>query len=243
MRDKRGSEIDVLSVVVPCFNEARTLELCITRLLDLESPTLSVEIIIVDDASTDTSNEIANRLSDRVPQVRLFRHNTNQGKGAALRTGFQHTSGHFVAVQDADLEYDPRDLLQLIKPLQNGTADVVFGSRFPSYGSRQMFYSWHSMGNAVLTFVSNVFSGLDITDMETCYKVFRHDVIEAIKIEENRFGVEPEIVAKVAQMQLRVCEMGISYRARGYKEGKKIGVKDGFRALYAILRYNLYKTP
>jgi glycosyltransferase involved in cell wall biosynthesis len=243
MRESSGNKNIVLSVVVPCFNEEHTLEECIARLLAVESPSVSLEIIIVDDASTDRSAEIATALVNRSSRIKLFTHERNSGKGAALRTGFKKATGDFVAVQDADLEYNPQELLRLIEPLRNGDADVVFGSRFAVYGAHRVLYFWHSLVNAFLTFVSNMFTDLNITDMETCYKVFRRDVIQAIDIQENRFGVEPEIVAKVAHMRLRIYEMGISYYGRTYEEGKKIGAKDGFRALYAILRYSAYRAP
>jgi putative flippase GtrA len=173
----------------------------------------------------------------------LRHHEKNQGKGAALRTGIASATGDFVAIQDADREYDPRDLVRLLIPLRAGEADVVLGSRFLSYGYHRVLYYWHSLGNRVLTTLSNMLTDLNLTDMETCYKVFRREVIQSITIEENRFGFEPEVVAKVAQMRLRVYEMGISYRGRTYAEGKKIGVRDGWRALYCILKYNLPKVP
>ncbi len=169
--------------------------------------------------------------------------NTTRGRGAALRTGFQNATGDFVAVQDADLESDPQDLKRLLGPLKDGIADVVFGSRFVSHGTHRVLYFWHYLGNAVLTFLSNMFTDLNLTDMETCYKVFRRNVIQAITIEEDRFGVEPELVAKVAQKRLRIYEMGISYYGRTYEEGKKIGVKDGFSALYCIFHYNAHRAP
>jgi glycosyltransferase involved in cell wall biosynthesis len=170
-------------------------------------------------------------------------HDYNRGKGAALRTGFQHATGNFVAVQDADLEYDPQDLKRLLGPLRDGVADAVFGSRFLSHGAHRVLYFWHYLGNALLTFLSNMLTDLNLTDMETCYKVFRRDVIQSITIEEDRFGVEPELVAKVAQQRLRIYEMGISYYGRTYEEGKKIGIKDGFRALYCIFHYNAHRAP
>ena len=173
----------------------------------------------------------------------LRHHEKNQGKGAALRTGIAAATGDFVAIQDADREYDPRDLVRLLVPLRAGEADVVLGSRFLSYGYHRVLYYWHSLGNRFLTTLSNMLTDLNLTDMETCYKVFRREIIQSITIEENRFGFEPEVVAKVAQMRLRVYEMGISYRGRTYAEGKKIGMRDGWRALYCILKYNLPKVP
>lgn len=232
-----------LSVVVPCYNEQGTLAACVESLLAIQDATLALEVIIVDDGSGDDSAAVAEGLSSTHGEVHVVRHPRNIGKGAALRTGFANARGDFVAVQDADREYDPRDLKRLLEPLRDGTADVVFGSRFLSYGAHRVLYFWHSLGNAFLTLVSNVFTDLNLTDMETCYKVFRREIIQSIDIEENRFGVEPEIVAKVARMRVRIYELGISYHGRTYAEGKKIGARDGLRALYAILRYNAHKAP
>lgn len=232
-----------LSVVIPCYNETATLEHCVDRVRAIASDRLALEIVIVNDASTDDSLAKAHALAERHPEIRVHSHEVNQGKGAALRTGFQHVTGDFVAVQDADLEYDPRDLVRLIEPLEDGRADVVLGSRFLSGGAHRVLYFWHSMGNRFLTLLSNVFTDLNLTDMETCYKVFKREIIQSIEIEENRFGFEPEIVAKLADRRLRIYEMGISYDGRTYDEGKKIGVSDGFRALYCILRYNAHSAP
>jgi glycosyltransferase involved in cell wall biosynthesis len=215
----------------------------VQRLLDISDEHLSLEIIIVDDCSTDKSFSIACELEKSHAQVTVLRHQINMGKGAALRSGFAVVKGDFVAVQDADLEYDPMDLKKLLKPLANGDADVVLGLRFLSTGAHRVLYFWHYMGNRFLTFLSNMFTDLNLTDMETCYKVFRRDVIQKIKIEEDRFGFEPEIVAKVAHMRLRIYEMGISYHGRTYEEGKKIGLKGGFRALYCVFRYNAHRAP
>ncbi len=231
-----------LSVVIPCFNEARTLRQCIAKLLTISDPGLSLELIIVDDGSTDESRSVAQALARDHAQVSVLALPRNQGKGAALREGFRKATGEFVAVQDADLEYDPADLKRLLGPLMAGKADVVLGSRFRSSDAHRVLYFWHSVGNGVLTVLSNMFTDLNLTDMETGYKVFRRDVIQRITIEENRFGFEPEIVAKIAQLRLRVYEMGVSYYGRTYTEGKKIGVKDGFRALYCIVRYNAHWT-
>ena len=232
------NERATLSVVVPCYNEQATLAACVQSLLEIQDADLSLEIIIVDDGSSDDSTTVAQALSAEHAEVRLVRHEKNMGKGAALRTGFGEANGDFVAVQDADLEYEPQDLKRLLGPLRSGVADVVLGSRFLSHGAHRVLYFWHSLGNAFLTLVSNIFTDLNLTDMETCYKVFRREVIQAIEIEEDRFGVEPEVVAKVARMRVRIYEMGISYHGRTYAEGKKIGIKDGVRALYAILKYN-----
>jgi len=232
-----------LSIVVPCFNEEDTLAICVKRVLEIQDETLRVEVIIVDDCSCDHSLAIAEGLAAQYPEVRVLRHPRNQGKGAALRTGFHLATGDFVAVQDADLEYDPMELKELLEPLRAGKADVVFGSRFLGGRPHRVLYFWHSLGNAFLTFLSNMFTDLNLTDMEVCYKVFRRDVIQSIHIQENRFGFEPEIVAKVAQLHLRVYEIGISYAGRTYEQGKKIGWRDGVRALYCIFRYNAYQLP
>ncbi|MBF0146787.1 MAG: glycosyltransferase [Magnetococcales bacterium] len=232
-----------LSIVIPCFNEEKTLTQCVHRVLAIADDELDLELIIVDDASSDASLALARELAGKHPQVMVCHHEVNQGKGAALRTGFKHATGDYVAVQDADLEYDPRDLKQLIQPMRQGLADVVFGSRFLFTGCHRVLYFWHAMGNRFLTFLSNMFTDLNLTDMETCYKVFKREIIQQIDIQENRFGFEPEIVAKVADLRLRVYEMGISYHGRTYDEGKKIGIRDGFRALYCILHYNSHKAP
>jgi len=231
------------SIVIPCYNEEKTLKNCVERVLEIADKSLSLEIIIVDDCSTDASLSVARDIESRHSEVTVLHQEKNQGKGAALRIGFQKATGDFVVVQDADLEYDPMDLKRLLVPLINNEADVVLGSRFLSYGAHRVLYFWHSLGNRFLTLLSNMFTDLNLTDMETCYKVFRRDVIQSIQIKENRFGFEPEIVAKVAQKRLRIFEMGISYHGRTYAEGKKIGVKDGLRALYCIFRYNAHKAP
>jgi glycosyltransferase involved in cell wall biosynthesis len=232
-----------LSVVIPCFNEERTLEECIESVLSLRDADLELEILIVDDCSTDRSLEIARGLEARYSEIRVLHHNRNQGKGAALRSGFKEATGTFVAVQDADLEYDPKELRHLIEPLKDGRADVVIGSRFKGSGPSRVLYFWHYLGNAFLTLLSNMFTDLNLTDMETCYKVFRRGVIQGIRIEEDRFGFEPEIVAKIAHANFRIYEMAISYHGRTYEEGKKITWKDGVRALYCIYRYNSDNLP
>ena len=232
-----------LSIVIPCYNEEKTLEACIRRVRNISGDDLQLELIIVDDCSRDRSLEVARELAGRYPEIQVLHHEVNQGKGAALRTGFQFATGDIVAVQDADLEYDPDDLKRLVEPIRDNKADVVLGSRFLSAGAHRVFYFWHSVGNKFLTLLSNMYTDLNLTDMETCYKVFRRDIIQDIDIHENRFGFEPEIVAEIAHRRLRIYEMGISYDGRSYAEGKKIGVRDGFRAVYCILRYNAYRSP
>jgi len=232
-----------LSVVIPCYNEMATLAQCVARVRAIASEDLALEIVIVDDASTDDSLATAGDLADRHPEVKVYSHEVNQGKGAALRTGFSKVTGEFVAVQDADLEYDPNDLVRLLEPLIAGKADVAFGSRYLSTGPHRVLYFWHSVGNQFLTLISNIFTDLNLTDMETCYKVFKREVIQSIEIEEDRFGFEPEIVAKLADRRLRIYEMGISYDGRTYAEGKKIGISDAFRALYCVFRYNARSAP
>jgi glycosyltransferase involved in cell wall biosynthesis len=211
-----------LSVVIPCFNEENTLAKCLDRVLAIQAEDLALEVIVVDDCSGDRSRAIAQDYAARHACIRVLFHDRNRGKGAALRTGFRAASGDFVAVQDADLEYNPRELRDLLGPLRDGRADVVFGSRFKGQGPHRVLYFWHAVANTVLTLLSNMFTDLNMTDMETCYKVFRRDVLQRIELHEDRFGFEPEIVAKVAHRGLRIYEMAISYDGRTYKEGKKI---------------------
>ncbi len=222
-----------LSVVVPCYNEEATIRTLVGQVL--ASPWVA-QVIVVDDGSKDRSREILAGLDD--PRVFVVLHDVNKGKGAALRTGFAHATADFVVVQDADLEYDPGEYGVLLEPLLDDRADVVFGSRFLSGRPHRVLYFWHSMGNRFLTLLSNMFTDLNLTDMETCYKCFRREVIQKIDIEEDRFGFEPEITAKLARGRHRIFEVGISYSGRTYAEGKKIGWRDGVRAVYCILRYS-----
>ena len=222
-----------LSVVIPCFNEEATVATVIDTVL--AQPCVG-EVIVVDDGSTDKSREILAAMDE--PRLRVILQPRNQGKGAALRTGFAQATREYVVVQDADLEYDPDEFAVLLEPLVADKADVVFGSRFVSSRPHRVLYFWHSLGNKLLTLASNVFTDLNLTDMETCYKVFRRNVILSIDIQENRFGFEPEITAKIARGGWRVYEVGISYSGRTYAEGKKIGWRDGVRAFYCIVRYS-----
>src|SRR3989304_5514645 len=226
-----------ISVVMPVFNEAKTIREIIKKVEDVD---LEKELIIVDDCSTDGTRDILKTL-ERNPGIRVFCHEKNMGKGAALRTGFKHASGDIVIIQDADLEYNPQEYHRLIKPILDGRADVVYGSRFVTTEERRVLLFWHYLGNSFITFVSNIFTNLNLTDIETCYKVFKAEVIRAITIEENRFGFEPEITAKIAKKRYRLYEIGISYSGRDYSEGKKIGWKDGIRAIWCIIKYNLIR--
>ena len=227
-----------LSVVMPCFNERATIETITDRVL--ESPWVG-ELLIVDDGSTDGTRELLGKLTD--PRVRVLLQPRNMGKGAALRRGFAEATMPYSVVQDADLEYSPSEFGRLLAPLLDDRADVVFGSRFMGADAHRVLFFWHSLGNKLLTLLSNAVTDLNLTDMETCYKAFRTSVIQAIDIEEDRFGFEPEITAKVAHLRLRVFEVGISYSGRTYDEGKKIGWKDGLRALWCIAKYGLIRRP
>jgi len=227
-----------LSVVIPCFNEAATIDGILAAVR--ASPYPDKEIIVVDDGSTDgTREKISGPLRPLIDQLVL--HEKNQGKGAALRTGIRAATGDVVIIQDADLEYDPNEYPILLAPIAENRADVVFGSRFMGAAPHRVLYFWHRMGNGFLTVLSNMFTNLNLTDMETCYKAFRRSIIQSIEIEENRFGFEPEITAKVAKLDCRIFEVGISYYGRTYAEGKKIGYRDGFRAIYCIVKYNLFR--
>ncbi len=225
-----------LTVVIPCFNEVGTIQQVVDAVR--KSPVKHCEIIIVDDGSTDGTRELLKQaIAPQVDQV--IYHPENRGKGAALRSGFAAATGDIVIVQDADLEYDPQEFPLMIDPIMSGKADVVFGSRFQGGAPHRVVYYWHMVGNKFLTTLSNMLTNINLTDMETCYKAFRREIIQSIQIRENRFGFEPEITAKIAKLNCRIYEVGISYYGRTYKEGKKIGWKDGVRAIYCILRYNL----
>jgi len=227
-----------LSIVIPCYNEVRTIRHIVDRVR--AAPVAEREIIIVDDCSRDGTRDLLR--TEIAPLVdKVLYHEVNQGKGAALRTGFRAATGDVVVVQDADLEYDPQDYPRLLQPILEGKADVVFGSRFQGGQPHRVVYFWHMVGNKLLTLLSNMATNINLTDMETCYKVFRREVLQRIEIEENRFGFEPEITAKVARLGVVIYEVGISYYGRTYAEGKKIGWRDGFRALWAIAKYNFLR--
>ncbi|HSE15221.1 MAG TPA: glycosyltransferase family 2 protein [Candidatus Deferrimicrobium sp.] len=229
--------LGTLSIVIPVFNEVNSLKEIIERVREVHLPRIAGrEIVIVDDSSTDGTRDLLATYKDQ-SAFKIFFHDRNRGKGAALRTGIAKTTGDFVIIQDADLEYDPQDYPKLLAPLLAGKADVVYGSRFASGESRRVLYYWHSVGNRFLTTLSNIFTNINLTDMETCYKVFRGEVIRSIRIEEDRFGFEPEVTSKVARMGCRIFEVGISYSGRTYAEGKKINWKDGVRAIWCILKY------
>lgn len=225
-----------LSVVIPCYNEAGTIEKVIDAVL--RAPFPDKEIIVVDDFSTDGTREI---LKDRIASKigKVIYHPFNQGKGAAIRSAIREATGEIVIIQDADLEYDPEEYPKVIRPILENKADVVYGSRFIGSEPHRVVYFWHRVGNGILTLLSNMFTNLNLTDIETCYKAFRREIIQSIEIEENRFGFEPEITAKMARKGVRIYEVGISYHGRTYREGKKINWKDGVRALYCIVKYNV----
>jgi glycosyltransferase involved in cell wall biosynthesis len=239
-RIQEGNTEMKLSVVMPVYNESATLEKVVEKVLAVP---LEIELICVDDGSQDGSFEILKELQRHHPEIKIALQPKNMGKGAALRRGIQEATGLYVVIQDADLEYDPGEYPILLDPLIQGKADVVYGSRFLGGHAHRVLYFWHSVGNWLLTFFSNVLTNVNLTDMETCYKMFRREVIQSIPIEENRFGFEPEITVKIAKRRLRIYEVGISYWGRTYEEGKKIGWKDGMRALWCMLKYSIKERP
>jgi glycosyltransferase involved in cell wall biosynthesis len=236
--DSNADIAPCLSVVMPVYNEVATVEAIIAAVL-AQRPVQ--ELLVIDDGSRDGTREVLERLAQVTPRLRLFLQEVNRGKGAALRRGFQEATAPYVVVQDADMEYDPAEYYLLLSPLLAGRADVVFGSRFRGAFAQRVLYFWHSVGNKFLTFASNMATDLNLSDMETCYKVFRREVIQKIKLEEDRFGFEPEVTAKVARLGVRIYEVAISYYGRTYAEGKKIGWQDGLHAIWCILKYNFLK--
>jgi glycosyltransferase involved in cell wall biosynthesis len=229
-----------LSIIIPCYNEMQTIDLILDKVLSVELP-LEREVVIVDDFSTDGTRKHLESLKES-PNISVVFHEVNQGKGAALRSGFKHATGDLIIIQDADLEYDPSEYPKLLKPILDGKADVVYGSRFAGGESHRVLYFWHSLGNRFLTFMSNMFTNLNLTDMEVCYKLFKRSILEKVTVEEDRFGFEPEFTAKIACHDFVVYEVGISYYGRTYDEGKKINWRDGVRAIYVILKYGLFKS-
>ena len=233
-----------LSIVIPCYNEERTVHQILDRVRAVQLDyNIQKEILLVNDCSSDNTKVVLEQYAAQYPQsgIRVFNHEVNKGKGAALHTGIREATGDYIVIQDADLEYDPREFNLLIQPAVEAEADVVYGSRFCGGRPHRILFFWHTLGNTLLTFMSNMFTNLNLTDMETCYKMFRREIIQNIKLKENRFGFEPEVTAKIAKVpKIRFYEVGISYYGRTYEEGKKINWKDGFRAIYCILKYNLF---
>lgn len=238
-------EFKKLSIIVPAYNEGKTVYNILTRLMQVELlQNIEKELIVVNDSSIDNTEAEVQRFIKDTPNatVQYLKHPYNKGKGAALHTGIQHATGDYVIVQDADLEYDPREFNLLIKPIVEGFADIVYGSRFMGGSAHRILFFWHSIGNKFLTFLSNMFTNLNLTDMETCYKLFRTDIIQSIDLKENRFGFEPEVTAKIARIpNIRIYEVGISYYGRTYAEGKKINWRDGVSAIYCIVKYGWYE--
>ncbi len=239
------STINTLSIIIPCYNEELSIEQILNRIKGVDLiKNIQKQVIVVNDCSTDGSVEKIElyRLANTHFPIQLISHKTNQGKGAAIHTGIKHATGDYVIVQDADLEYDPQEFNLLLQPVVDANADVVYGSRFTGGRPHRILFFWHTLGNKFLTNLSNMFTNLNLTDMETCYKLFRREIIQGIKLKEKRFGFEPEVTAKMSRIKgIRIYEVGISYYGRTYEEGKKINWKDGFRAIYCILRYNIFK--
>jgi glycosyltransferase involved in cell wall biosynthesis len=237
--------IQKLSIIIPAYNEGKTIHRILDKIKAVELVNnIEKEVIIVNDCSKDNTEEAITAYQSKNPElnIRYFKHEVNKGKGAALHTGIEKATGEYLIIQDADLEYDPKEYNLLLQPVLDGFADIVFGSRFMGGKPHRILFFWHTIGNKFLTFLSNMFTNLNLTDMETCYKMFRSDIIKSIKLRENRFGFEPEVTAKIARVpNIRIYEVGISYYGRTYAEGKKIGWKDGFRAIYCILKYGLFK--
>ncbi len=237
--------VSKLSIVIPAYNEGKTIHLILDKVKEVQLlGEIQKEIIIVNDCSKDDTEEAVKRYHAANPDLNIqyFKHEVNKGKGAALHTGIKLASGDVVMIQDADLEYDPQEYNILIKPITEGFADVVYGSRFMGGKPHRILFFWHTIGNKFLTFLSNAMTNLNLTDMETCYKVFKREIVQSLELKENRFGFEPEVTAKISRIpKIRIYEVGISYYGRTYEEGKKIGWKDGFRAIYCILKYNLFK--
>ena len=235
-----------LSIIIPAYNEGSTIHLILNKIKSVELiHNIERELIIVNDFSNDNTEESIIKYQAENPEITItyYKHSYNQGKGAAIRTGIQKATGNYIIIQDADLEYDPEEYNLLLKPIVNGFADVVYGSRFIGGKPHRILFYWHSIGNKFLTKLSNMFTNLNLTDMETCYKIVRRDIFQSLNLTENRFGFEPEITAKLSRIKnIRIYELGISYYGRTYEEGKKIGWKDGFRAIYCILKYGLFKA-
>lgn len=236
--------IKKLSIVIPAYNEGRTIHLILNKIKEVQLiRQIEKEVIIINDCSKDDTEQAIQTYIAENPELNIqyYKHEFNKGKGAALHTGIQKSTGDFVIIQDADLEYDPEEFNMLLKPALDGFADVVYGSRFMGGNPHRILFFWHTIGNKFLTFLSNMFTNLNLTDMETCYKMFKTDIIQRIDLRENRFGFEPEVTAKIARIpDIRIYEIGISYYGRTYAEGKKIGWRDGFRAIYCILKYNIF---